>query len=287
MPASMTAFATRETTIEAGSLVWELRAVNHRHLEIQPRLPEILRALEPEVRERASAVLGRGRVECSLRFTPASGAAGLSIDEELVEAVVAACDRIDDYITNPARRSAHEILQWPGVARRTEADRDTLREPALDLLDATLDELTGTRVREGAQLKGFLLERCERIERLVADERTHAAAIGERLRERLMERLQQLDLEPDPGRLEQELAYQAQRLDVSEELDRLDTHVAAVRDALDADEPVGRRLDFLMQELNREANTLGSKSASAERSHASVELKVQIEQMREQVQNLE
>lgn len=287
MPASMTAFATRETTTDAGSLVWELRAVNHRHLEIQPRLPEMLRALEPHVRERAGAVLGRGRVECTLRFTPASGAAGLSVDEELVAAVVRACDRVDNYITNPARRSAFDILHWPGVVRSAEPDRATLHEPTLDLLDAALDDLIGTRMREGKQLKQFLLERCERIERLVADERTHADAVGEHLRARLMERLEQLDVEPDPGRLEQEIAHQAQRLDVSEELDRIDTHLAAVRDALDADEPIGRRLDFLMQELNREANTLGSKAASAERSHTSVELKVQIEQMREQVQNLE
>lgn len=287
MPASMTAFAARETAIEAGSLSWELRAVNHRHLEIQPRLPEMLRALEPEVRERVGAVLGRGRVECTLRFSSAEGAAGMNVDEDRVQALVRACHKIDEYITNPARLSAYDLLRWPGVVRTAEPDRDALREPALDLLDAALDDLAGTRAREGEQLKGFLLERCDRIEALVAGERTHAAGVGERLRERLLDRLGQLEIEPDSGRLEQEIAYQAQRLDVTEELDRLDTHVTAVRDALEADEPVGRRLDFLMQELNREANTLGSKSATADRSHASVELKVQIEQMREQVQNLE
>ncbi len=287
MPASMTAFAAREATLEAGSLSWELRAVNHRHLEIQPRLPELLRTIEPEVRERIGAVLGRGRIECTLRFSPAAGAASLSVDGELVQALVQACDQVEDYITNPARLYAYDLLQWPGVVRTSEPDREALREPALDLLDTTLDELAGKRVEEGERLKAFLLERCERIESLVAGERAHAATIGERLRERLLERLQTLDVEPDSGRLEQEIVYQAQRLDVSEELDRMDSHIAAVRDALEADEPVGRRLDFLMQELNREANTLGSKSASAERSHASVELKVQIEQMREQVQNLE
>ncbi len=287
MPASMTAFAAHEATLEAGSLSWELRAVNHRHLEIQPRLPELLRAIEPEVRERVGAVLSRGRVECTLRFSPAAGTAGLSVDEDLVEELVQACDCIEEYLTSSARLSAYDLLQWPGVVQTPEPDRDALREAALDLLDATLDELTGTRVQEGERLKGFLLERCERVEALVAGERAHAETIGERLRERLLERLQSLDVEHDPGRLEQEIVYQAQRLDVSEELDRLDSHITAVREALEADEPVGRRLDFLMQELNREANTLGSKSASAERSHASVELKVQIEQMREQVQNLE
>ncbi|MEF8833758.1 MAG: YicC/YloC family endoribonuclease, partial [Halofilum sp. (in: g-proteobacteria)] len=258
MPASMTAFAAHEATLAAGSLSWELRAVNHRHLEIQPRLPDLLRAIEPEVRERVGAVLSRGRVECTLRFSPASGAAGLSVDEDLVRELVDACDRIEGYFTNSAPLYAYDLLQWPGVVQTPEPDRDALRESALDLLDATLDELTGTRVQEGERLKGFLLERCERIETLVAGERAHAEGIGDRLRERLLERLQSLDVEADPGRLEQEIVYQAQRLDVSEELVRLDCHIAAVREALEADEPVGRRLDFLMQELNREANTLGS-----------------------------
>ena len=287
MPASMTAFAARETELEAGTVTWELRAVNHRYLEVHPRLPDSLRALEPEVRERVGAVLGRGRVECNLRFTPAAAGAGLEVDEALVEALVGACHTVDDYITNPARLYSYDLLKWPGVVRTPEPDREALREPVLDLLDATLDELEAVRAREGERLKGFLLERCDGIARIVAEERGHAAGTAERLRERLLERLGQLDVEHDPGRLEQEIAYQAQRLDVSEELDRIDTHLEAVRAALEADEPVGRRLDFLMQELNREANTLGSKSADAERSQAGVELKVLIEQMREQVQNIE
>jgi len=287
MPASMTAFASREATLDGGTVAWELRAVNHRYLEVQPRLPEALRALEPEVRERVGAVLGRGRVECTLRYAPAAGDARLDVDENLVEALVEACHTVDEHITNPARLYSWDVLQWPGVVRRPEPDRETLREPVLDLLDAALDELEGIRAHEGERLKQFLLERCDGIAALVAEERRNAAGIGERLRAKLLERLGQLDVEHDPGRLEQEIAYQAQKLDVSEELDRLDTHVDAVRAALEQDEPVGRRLDFLMQELNREANTLGSKSADAERSHASVELKVLIEQMREQVQNLE
>jgi len=287
MPASMTAFAARDATLDAGTVGWELRSVNHRYLEVQPRLPDALRALEPEVRERVGAVLGRGRVECTLRFSPAAADARLNVDEGLVEALVEACHTVDEYITNPARLYAYDLLQWPGVVQRPEPDREALREPVLDLLDAALDELEGVRAREGERLRQFLLERCDGIAALVAEERRHAAGMGDRLRAKLLERLGQIDVEYDAGRLEQEIAYQAQRLDVSEELDRLDTHVDAVRAALAQDEPVGRRLDFLMQELNREANTLGSKSADAERSHASVELKVLIEQMREQVQNLE
>lgn len=287
MPASMTAFAAREAELDAGRIAWELRSVNHRYLEIQPRLPEALRAIEPEVRERIGAVLGRGRVECVLRFEPAADAGGIDVDEDLVQSLVHACDRIEGYITDPARVSSWDILRWPGVMRQPEPDREALREPVLDLLDATLDELAGSRAREGERLKGLLLERCERIADIVAEESAKAAEINERLRQRLRDRVAELAGEVDQNRLEQEVIYQAQRLDVSEELERIDTHLDAVRAALEADEPIGRRLDFLMQELNREANTLGSKAADADRSQAGVELKVLIEQMREQVQNLE
>ena len=287
MPASMTAFATRETITNAGALCWELRSVNHRYLEIQPRLPEPLRSLEPEVRERIAAVLGRGRVECTLRLTRAGGSRAIEVDEELVSTVVRACHTIDDHLINPARLNSLEILGWPGVVREPEVDSDALREAALDLLDTALDDLAGQRVAEGERLATLIRERCQRVTECVASERENAAGLTERLCVRLRERLKQLDVEHDPGRLEQELAWQAQRLDVSEELDRLDTHVAAVEAALAADEPVGRRLDFLMQELHREANTLGSKAADTDRAQASVELKVAIEQMREQVQNLE
>jgi len=287
MPASMTAYATRERTTEVGKFTWELRGVNHRYLDVQPRLPDSLRALEPEVRERVGAVVGRGRVECTLRYEPATRAAALQVDEDLVAALVDACHTVEHYVTNPARLYAYDLLRYPGVVRAAEPAGETLREPALDCLDTALDDLAATRNEEGRRLKTGLLERCASIAERVEQERAHAEHTGERQRTRLYERLQGLDVELDPGRFEQELAYQLQKLDVDEELDRLDTHIAAIRDALDSDEPVGRRLDFLMQELNREANTLGSKSPDAERSQASVDLKVLIEQMREQVQNLE
>lgn len=287
MPASMTAYATRESSNEHGEFVWELRAVNHRYLDIQPRLPETLRALEPAVRERVGGSMGRGRIECVLRFEPASGEDAIEVDEALVKALVHACHTIDGYITNPDRLYSYDLLRYPGVVRAREIDREAVAEPVLDLLDATLDDLAAARNAEGERLKQFLLERCDDIAARVTQERAHAAQIGERLRATLMERLQGLDISVDEGRFEQELAFQLQRLDVTEELDRLDSHLVAIREALASDSPIGRRLDFLMQELNREANTLGSKSADAERSQAGVELKVLIEQMREQVQNLE
>ncbi len=287
MPASMTAFATREQELSVGSITWELRGVNHRYREIHPRLPEPLRALEPEVRERVAAAVGRGRVECTLRFDPARQTAGLNLDHEVIQAVVDACHAIDAYLINPGRLSSYELLQWPGVVRSPEPDRETLREPALALLDKALADFTRTREHEGERLKTALGERCDGIARLVAQEREHAGAVEARLRERLQQRLASLEVDHDTARLEQELAHQAQRLDVAEELDRLDAHVAAVRAALEQSEPVGRRLDFLMQELNREANTLGSKAADADRAETGVELKVLIEQMREQVQNIE
>jgi uncharacterized protein (TIGR00255 family) len=287
MPASMTAFAVREAETELGRISWELRSVNHRYLEVQPRLPEALRALEPEVRERVGAVLGRGRVECVLRFAPADGAPGLAVDEDLVRDLVHASETVESQLSDPVPLSAWDLLQWPGVVRRPEPDRATLREPVLDLLDATLDEMSASRNREGEALAAMLIDRCDKIAELVGKERENAGYINDSLRERLRARVAELGVEVDSGRLEQEVVYHAQRIDVSEELDRLDTHVEAVRAALASEEPVGRRLDFLMQELNREANTLGSKSADAGRSGAGVELKVLIEQMREQVQNIE
>ncbi|PSQ92545.1 MAG: YicC family protein [Proteobacteria bacterium SW_6_67_9] len=287
MPASMTAFATRDRELNAGTLTWELRGVNHRYREVQPRLPEVLRALEPAVRERVGAAVGRGRVECTLRFQPTRQPDGLELDHDAVRALVDACHTIDEYVSRPARLSSLELLQWPGIVRSGEPGREVLREPAFELLEATLQDFTASRAREGERLQSVLLARCDAIERLVVQEREHVATITQRLRERLQQRLASIDVDYDPARLEQELAYQAQRLDVSEELDRLDAHVAAVRSALTQDEPVGRRLDFLMQELNREANTLGSKAADADRAETGVELKVLIEQMREQIQNLE
>mgnify|MGYP001125602386 CR=1 FL=1 len=285
---SMTAFGRRETSGDWGQLIWELRAVNHRYLEIAPRLADELRALEPALRERVGKRLKRGKIECVLRFRPQQAAASeLQIDQPLAEAVIQAAQNLGQKMRVHAHASPLDILAWPGVVSEPERDLGPIREAALTLLEETLDDLIANREREGAQIAHLLTERCDAIAAIVAAQREHRPSVLLRLREKWQARLDELSAEIDPQRLEQELAFAAQKLDVDEELDRLDAHVAEARSVLERREPVGRRLDFLMQELNREANTLGSKSADIDTTNASVELKVLIEQMREQVQNIE
>lgn len=285
---SMTAFARAERQGEWGTLVWELRSVNHRYLEIGLRMPEELRAAETRFRERIQARLGRGKVDCGLRYRPAENVGErIEYDEAYAKAVIDTCERVEKIITNPARLSVIDVLRWPGVMREPEQDFEPVREAAASLLDEALDELVQTREREGARLEEIIAQRLDGVAGLVQQVRARRPEVLEGIREKMRSRLQALDVEADPGRLEQELALVAQRLDVDEELDRLQTHVDESRAVLGRDEPVGRRLDFLMQEFNREANTLSSKSNDSETTQAAVELKVLIEQMREQVQNIE
>ena len=205
----------------------------------------------------------------------------------LARAVIQACEQIEQAMSNAQRQSAIDVLRWPGVAQEAERDIEPVREAALALLDEALDELVESREREGARLKAIIEERAAGIGGIVADVRARRPQVMQGVREKLLGRIQDLGVEADPNRLEQELAIIAQKLDVDEELDRLDSHLKELAEALSRDEPVGRRLDFLMQEFNREANTLGSKSNDAQTTQAAVELKVLIEQMREQVQNIE
>ena len=285
---SMTAFASESRTGDFGELAWEIRTVNHRFLEPHVRLPEDLRALDTVVRARLSARLQRGKVDCGLRYTPAVGAQGtLRINRPFVEQLLAAGHEIGTMIGRGVEPSPFELLRWPGVIQESEPDLDQVTAAALELLERALDTLLATREREGARLRELLLERCERLEQSVVRVRLRLPEVLAGVRQRLAERLGELRAELDPLRLEQEIAILASKLDVDEELDRLQAHTAEVRDVLARDEPVGRRLDFLMQELNREANTLGSKSADVAVTREAVELKVLIEQMREQVQNLE
>ncbi len=285
---SMTAFARESRNGEIGELAWELRSVNHRYLEPHIRLPEELRTLEPAVRERLVARLQRGKVDCVLRYVPAPGAVGeLRINHQFVEQLLDAARQMDALVGRAAAPAPLDLLRWPGVLVEQERDLDLVTAGALELLDQAIDTLLATREREGERLATLLRERCDRLQESVARVRQRMPVIIEGVRRRLAERLAEIRGELDPGRLEQEMALLAARLDVDEEMDRLSTHVAEVRDVLGRDEPVGRRLDFLMQELNREANTLGSKSADVETTRESVEMKVLIEQMREQVQNLE
>lgn len=286
---SMTAFARQEREDDWGVITWELRSVNHRYLEVSLRLPDELRGLESAVRERAGRRLGRGKLDCSLRFRPAPRrAAELQLDDQLLSQLLAASERIRAQLPQPAPvPSPLDLLRWPGVIQEEAHDPAPLAAAALNLFDAALAELVATREREGAQILGLLGARLDTMEPLVADARARIPEILGRMRDKLRARVAELAANPDADRLEQELAYLAQKMDVDEELDRLTGHIAEMRRVLTLGEPVGRRLDFLMQEFNREANTLGSKSADGETTRVSVELKVLIEQMREQIQNVE
>jgi uncharacterized protein (TIGR00255 family) len=285
---SMTAFARREQRADWGVLTWELRSLNHRFLEVATRLPDELRALEPAVRERVAQRLGRGKVDCGLRLQRVGGARGeVTLNDDLLRRVLELAREVDGMHANPAPLGAMEIMHWPGVVEEVEQDLGPISEAALGLLDVALAELVATREREGERLRAIVEQRCAAMAQLAADVRAHLPEIRTQVRTRLEERLAEVQVQAEPGRVEQELVLQLQKLDVDEELDRLRTHLQEVADVLGRDEPVGRRLDFLMQELNREANTLGSKSAVVETTRAAVELKVLIEQMREQVQNIE
>ncbi len=284
---SMTAFSRREVSAPWGELVLELRSVNHRFLDLSLRLPEELRAAEPALRERLGARLARGKVDLTVRFQPAVGAAGLEVDKELAQRISRASREVDLLLYNPAPVNSMDVLRWPGVLKPPRLDHEVLRDQALTLLDEALDELVAMREREGAKLAEVIEARCQAIEQVVAKVRERLPQVLAAWREKLAQRVRELGVEADPGRLEQELALTAQKADVDEELDRLGVHLAEVRRTLARGGSAGRRLDFLVQELNREANTLGSKSIDAEVSQAAVELKVLLEQIREQVQNIE
>jgi uncharacterized protein (TIGR00255 family) len=288
MMRSMTAFARVSGEKAGAELTWELRSVNHRYLEIFIRLPDELRALEPLLRERVNARLGRGKLECVLRWRLApQQETALELDPDRLKAVMDACREIETRSSEATSPGVMELLRWPGVVRDPEPETAPLQEFALELLGQALDELIATREREGEKIRGLLTTRLDGIDQQVKKVRERLPKVQIRIREKLQTRLAELETRVDNERVEQELVFLLQKMDVDEELDRLDGHVVETRRVLDSDEPVGRRLDFLMQEFNREANTLGSKSADSETTAASVELKVLIEQMREQVQNVE
>ncbi len=284
---SMTAFARKDLQAEWGSLAWEIRAVNHRYLELFMRLPEDLRQIENMAREMGRKRLGRGKVECGLRYTPAAHTDNkVQIDEELAQQVADAAKVVGHHMDNAARIDPMEILSWPGVIRSEATDTSLIQQSALELLSDTLNELVETRRREGERLREMIQQRCDAMRPLVEQAKTEMPKVMESVRQKLRERLEEFLDQADESRLEQEMALQAQKLDIDEEMDRLTTHLDEVERVLKKGGSVGRRLDFLMQELHREANTLGSKSAYIETTRISVEMKVLIEQMREQVQNI-
>ncbi|AGA35229.1 Protein YicC [Thioalkalivibrio nitratireducens DSM 14787] len=284
----MTGFARHALEVEGQSLVWELRSVNHRYLDLRLQIPEALRELEPELRTAFQQAVARGKVDAQLRVEAARADAQVAFDAGRAKALIDAIGEIDHMMVNGARVSPLEILGWPGVLEPPGSpDAEILRDAVLQGLRAAIADLNAMRTAEGEGLCQLLEQRLEALVAQVAQIRERRPAIVHEQRERLQARIAELDLILDPQRLEQEVALLAQRLDVDEELDRLDGHVAAMREILERDEPVGRRLDFLMQEFNREANTLGSKSHDLDTTRAAMEMKVLIEQMREQVQNVE
>jgi uncharacterized protein (TIGR00255 family) len=285
---SMTAFARADADTSWGRLSCELRSVNHRYLDFSAKLPDDLRGLETRVRELVGAKAERGKIECLVRYQPRDLAAGaLELDEDLVRRVIAAGERIAALSATTAPLRAIDILRWPGVAKAPRLDTDALADAALALIARALEDFVATREREGARLSAFLAQRLDAIDGWVGQLRTQLPQIAGAFRERLAARLAEVRQQLDPNRFEQEMVLFASRSDVTEELDRLETHAAEARRVLGQPGPAGRRLDFLMQEFNREANTLASKSVDVRMTNAAVELKVAIEQMREQVQNIE
>ncbi len=285
---SMTGFARETAEAEIGALTWEIRAVNHRYLDVQFRLPEQMRAHEQAFRQAVGGSLNRGKVECSLNFRrQLDNQAELQINSGLVELIGRRIKEMSAMLPATGAVNPFDVLRWPGVVEQAEIDSEPLFEAALPLLHKALDAIRAMRASEGARIADMIESRCADIASISRSVRTRMPEVLAAARAKQRERIDKLDVEADPARLEAELALVAQKLDVDEELDRLDSHLAEIRDIVTRDEPVGRRLDFLMQELNREANTLGSKSNDTETTRASVELKVLIEQMREQIQNVE
>jgi uncharacterized protein (TIGR00255 family) len=288
MIVSMTGFARREATGPWGTLVCELRSVNHRFLECGFRLPDDLRAAEGELRQIATRELKRGKVDCTLSFRAGHGAElALDIDPDALNRVLTRVRELASSFPGNHTVNLMDVLRWPGVVREDSSGGDDVIGAARELFAAAIADLVAARSREGVRLRELIEQRCSSLEGLVAQVRARLPEVQARVRERLNERLAELKAQIDQDRLEQELAMLLQRLDVDEELDRLTGHIAEIRRVTGAGEPAGRRLDFLMQELNREANTLSSKSQDLETTRAAVEMKVVIEQMREQVQNIE
>ncbi|EOX4457279.1 YicC family protein [Vibrio antiquarius] len=285
---SMTAYARKEVKGDWGSAVWEIRSVNQRYLETYFRMPEQFRGLEPVLRERFRKRLARGKVECNLRFEANPAAKGeLSINEALASQVIKAAEQVMHMTGELSRINPFQVMQWPGVMETPEQDMDAVNKVLLEAFDGAMDEFIEARAREGENMKTLIEQRLDAISAEVVKVRARMPEILEWQRERLFSKFEDAKVELDPSRIEQELILLAQKSDVAEELDRLDSHVKETTNILKKGGAVGRRLDFMMQEFNRESNTLASKSISTDITASGVELKVLIEQMREQIQNIE
>ena len=285
---SMTGFARAERTTAAGVLAWELRGVNHRYLEVGLRLPEELRSAEAEFRQAIASSVRRGKVDATLYLRPVTaGPREIELDETLLDRLVESALYVQRRLGATGRIDAVDLLRWPGVVRDPERDTAPLGAAAQGLLAEALMAFQASRSNEGERIAEMLMTRARAVQRIAKQVAVRLPDVHARIRARLQERLAALTGEGNPERLEQEIAMLIQKMDVAEELDRLQSHVTEMTGSLAADEAVGRKLDFLMQEFNREANTLSSKSQDVETTRSAVELKVLIEQMREQIQNVE
>ena len=283
---SMTGFARQVAESSFGTLTCEIRAVNHRYLDVQFRLPDELRANELELKKLVGKTIRRGKVECSVHFRRAVEGQG-QLNKALVAELRSRVEQLNKLLPETRPIDPMDVLRWPGIVEQPEVEARPIIEAATTLLSDTLVALAEMRASEGERIDQMLGSRCDDVLQIAAGVRKRMPEVLLAVRKKQQERINKLDVVADPARLETELALIAQKLDVDEELDRLQSHVTEIRKILKEQEPVGRRLDFLMQELNREANTLGSKSADAETTSAAVDLKVLIEQMREQIQNIE
>ncbi|PIE39199.1 MAG: YicC family protein [Gammaproteobacteria bacterium] len=284
----MTAFARATRLTKYGTLVLELRSVNHRYLDCQFKLPNTLNQLEPVLREILKQRISRGKIDCNLTLRGQAEEAGeLSLNQSRLAQVLQLCDLVNTRAHSLRPATTLDILAFPGVCNSTDPEQDGLIEQATQLMNEALSSFLENREREGATLAALIEQRLCAIEQELTAVRKALPTLKQLQRERLQNKLAELDVDLNQDRLEQELLYLAQKSDADEELDRLDAHIAQVRQSLSQNTPCGRRLDFLMQELNREANTLSAKATASSVTHSAVELKVLIEQMREQVQNIE
>jgi len=284
----MTAYGRTDDTNNQNTISCEIRSINHRYLEISIRMPEELRPLEQKIRNHISNKIKRGKIECNIRIEKHNTYNEmLSINQDLLKNIIGAVEKTNSELSTFAPLNTLDLLRWPGVLEKSVLNPEKIDKPLLKLIDEAIEIVIDTRQREGKKIKEMLAERCSKIKEIVNDVREQMPIIIQKIRKKLSQRVQEISDELDNERLEQELLFLSQKMDIEEEIDRLKVHADEVIRVINQKEPVGRRLDFLMQEMNRESNTLGSKSNHIHTSNASVELKVLIEQMREQIQNIE
>jgi uncharacterized protein (TIGR00255 family) len=284
----MTAYGRVENSDNQNSISCEIRSINHRYSEISIRLPDELRPLEQKIRNHISDKIKRGKIECNIRIEQQDAYnEALSINKDLLKNIIEVAEKINSNLSTSTSLNSLDLLRWPGVLRKKTLDVKKIDKLLFKLVDEAIDIVIDTRQREGKKIKKMITDRCSKIKKIINDVRKKMPTILKSFRKKLTDRVQEISSELDNERFEQELLYISQKMDIEEEIDRLNAHIDEVIRVVDQKGPIGRRLDFLMQEMNRESNTLGSKSYHIKTSNASVELKVLVEQMREQIQNIE